>query len=137
MFFDLFYAVSDYFKVCSKVVVVRIVSGCLYRFRLRQFLVLCSSARGCLRLFLLVLGCQFGFSSFQVDSVVVGCCRLQFFTCLGPFFVVVGCCSLFQLFCRFQVVPSCFVSAGWFKLFRQFCFSAKNVLGSFMGFPML
>ena len=99
--------------------VVYIFLGCV------NLLVLCSSARGCLRFFLLVLGCQFGFISFQVDSVVVGGCRLQFFTCLGPFFVVVGCCSMFQLFCRFQVVPSCFVSAGWFKLFRQFCFSEK------------
>ena len=35
-----------------------------------------SSARGSLRLFLLVRGCPVGFSLFQVDSIVVGGCKV-------------------------------------------------------------
>ena len=47
------------------------------RFRSHYFEYVMSSARGCLKLFLVVLGCPIGFSLFQVDSVVVGGCRLR------------------------------------------------------------
>ena len=60
--------------------------------------------------------CPIVFDLFQVDSVVLGGCRMRFLLCFC-FFVVVGCCSLFRLFCRVQVVSGCFVSSGWFKLF--------------------
>ena len=72
------------------------------------------SARGCLRLFLLVLGCPICLNVFQVDSIVVGGCRLQQSCFVFGLLCCRSLCVVVRCFGRFNFVSACFVF--WFPL---------------------
>ena len=86
-----------------------IVSGWLFlRFRLHPFVHFVFGTRGCLRLFLLVLGCPVCFSLCQFDAIDVGGCRLH------------KSCFVFGLFLLLEVVARCFGCFGRFEIVLGF-----------------